>query len=80
MAIVIVRHFETVYFFVMMNMTERCPTFGVIFHLHFQAFKNTIKKKTLNFCKNKYFDGVHTINMQSTCFAKIHCGCFFNIF
>ena len=31
-------------FFVVMNMTEKFPTFGAIFHLHFQVFKN-IKKQ-----------------------------------
>ena len=43
----------------MMNMTEKCPRFGAIFHLHLQGLKKT-KKKHIEFLQNKYFDGVHT--------------------
>ena len=58
MPAVIFRHFETL-FFVMMNMTEKCPTVGAIFHLHFQVLKNILKKNHSEFLQNKYFDGVH---------------------
>ena len=38
-------------FFVMMNMTEKCPTFGAIFHLHFQILKNILKQSWQIFAK-----------------------------
>ena len=42
----------------MMNVTEECPTFGAIFHLHFQVLK-IFKNNHSEFLQNKYFDGVH---------------------
>ena len=60
---VIVRHFETL-FFVMMNRTEKCPTFCAIFHLHFRVFKKYLKATTVNFCKT---------NTLMVCINKLFC-------
>ena len=50
MPIVIVRHLKQK-IFLMMNMTEKCSTFGAVFHLHFQVLKYVKKQPQQNFAK-----------------------------